>query len=366
MKNFKLVTVTILLCLFYLTNYAQVNSGIFLSSAYDYSSGLINFNSVSTASSNTNAAFTNSALMVNSRLNAGINRGRFDFSTFNYQGKLTDFIVNRTVQNHAFGTYLKTAQYDDLILNNTDTTFGESNYLAGLAYAYRLSDKWSVGANLNYYAGQFNNKTAAKATGLENYHGLTFSVGGLYQDDFEINHLSSINWSVGANINNIGKKNAPNPDRKDKEFMWTQAGFGTSLGYKRASALHPFAVHTTLMYQLNYLLTPNYQDSDNDGILDRESMSALEGIYDAIENGYFYNFQYHTGLEVNVILENRWNFGFRTTFTQRFSFYSNLHPAIFIGYKNFHLSVGQQLRLRQFSSFDFNQKGVSISYNLPF
>ncbi len=204
-------------------------------------------------------------------------------------------------------------------LGNPLGTFNPSEYALDVCYAVKLSNNWSIGTSL-----RFINSNLA---GTRPLNGITPKVGRSGAGDISATYVGKvkakvqgvkkdINYTVGANIQNLGAKMTYS-DRTNREFLPATLKIGTAWTYEIDKYNK-----ITGMFDLNKLMAPtpgieilkNYQgndstDIDNNIVYERTRnddpviTAALKSFYDA-PGGFaeeIKEWNYSVGFEYNYV-----------------------------------------------------------------
>lgn len=350
---------------------AQVSFEAFSYSGTMYNSGFGYLGVVGTENNVQSATFTNPCRMFDKDLAVDLSIAT-NVHQFSSTNDFHNISGHKVFGKQAFGIYSKISFQDDYVFKGRDlvtgaiipidTFFEPTTNITGLAYAYQLNDKWSIGGNLNHYLGTYGkNKRLAEADfGKKRHQGLTLGIAVNYKEEIKIGEKTIVKLSFGTSINDFGAKNSNYEIREKMDFMWTTGNIGLSFGFERLfkkSSLQLIALNQSTMS-----LTPDYSDKDGDGVVDRYGMSALKGVFVAPFDDPFdqtiAEMRKINSLELMYKHQNSIEIGCRFT-TEDYGLFGGHYYALTLGYHNFYANVGSSSRTNLNTP---KPLGISVGY----
>ena len=157
-------------------------------------------------------------------------------------------------------------------------------------YAFRLSDRFSLGIGLKYFVDDPATRAQPAFLALEPVKSIAGDIGMNYRLEKNRKSGGLFRWDIGLAINNIGPKVAFT-NTIDKEFIPTILLIGNRVSWDfNLGATHQ--LEWGLVYQLDKLLVPSpclFQgcDADNDGRPDFREQSMLGGMFSSFGDAPF-------------------------------------------------------------------------------
>lgn len=351
-----------------LGNDFEVSYDAFSNSAMNFSTGLGQLAVVGTKYNVQNASMYNPARMFDAAMTINVSYANLNYELYN-NNAITNFGTvsgHNVFGKHAFGIFNKQVFENNYSTQMDrgfprDTVTRPNTFVTGMAYAYKLGEKFSFGTTLNHYYARFQEddtklfctQDACWYANAENYQGLTLSLGASYQDEISISENQTLNWSIGASFNQIGEKQSAFSHQKDRYFIPTQVYLGASIGYQ-VHFDNGSNLNFTVLYQNNKVMKAKYSDNNDNNIDDRIEKPAISSIlYAFIDEPWkeeLQNGNHHLGLETIYQTKGGLEFGWRTAFERLNSFSKMyLYTGLHLGYANFYLDFGHQFALSKYS-----------------
>lgn len=326
-----------------------------------YTSGIGGINVVGTANTIQTATFSNPSLMFDKKIATHLSYFKSN-SANGIENQFLNISGHYRTEKYAFGAYHKRVNVNingSLFSIHIGQPFIDrvhrNSSLTGLSGAYKLTNHWRIGANINYYRANIITITIPSDPTYSSKSGYaTVGLGTQYQNDKELANGNKINWSFGTAINNFGAK-------QNNDFIGTQGKIGGTFGYL-INANENSNLHFTLLYQADKFLVAR----------DREQ-NAFVGMFaslvdEDIESELLWVF-HRFGLEMIYTNDSSFKIGLRTTLEQKKygilpGELSSWNIAFIFG-KNFYLNLGYH-RTGTFFYKPQRSFGAEFGYQLDF
>lgn len=357
----RLILLFIFSVLFSNLAFAQ-SSNALENSGTGYTSGIGGINVVGTINTVQTATFSNPSLMFDKKIAAhlsylGSNRAN------GIENQFLNISGHYRTEKYAFGAYHKRVNVNingSLFSIHIGQPFIDrvhrNSSLTGLSGAYKLTNHWRIGANINYYGvNAIVITTPSDSTYSSKFGYATVGLGTQYQNSKELANGNEINWSFGAAINNFGAK-------QNNNFIKTEGKIGGTFGYlinmNRSSNLH-----FTFLYQADKYLVPIDKNHNS-------FAGMFVSLFDEdIEYELLWTFN-RFGIEMIYTNGTSTKIGFRTALEQNSNLWAgelnSWNLALIFGYKNFYLNLGYHQWTDVLSYNPQISFGAEIGYQLDF